>query len=273
MFWNDFIKLIGPSSAGYVILFSSYGSPGDNPLAFPTPTTIPHAAVTPIYIPEGQRISLQPRPWAGRGPIEGDDGLGLLLTYPEFNDVVNGWNTCGINFSPVLLEGIYSFTQGHVGILILLLNAFITQRDIRGKIKQHAQLTLIDLQSALFTTPVFHHTLRNDFAARSLPRISSTTPMSSLQDPAIAAVFRRLLASKSIREETDVGSGTHQVSHDALAVCFLNGWVHSDLEPATTDLGVARRVYILPSRCHEWYISCALLPPSAILSPFSTHPV
>ena len=56
VFWNDFIKLIGPSSAGYVILFSSYGSPGDNPLAFPTPTTIPHAAVTPIYIPEGQQI-------------------------------------------------------------------------------------------------------------------------------------------------------------------------------------------------------------------------
>ena len=78
--------------------------------------------------------------------------------------------------------------------------------------------------------------------------------MSSLQDPAIAAVFRHLLWSKRIVEGVD-GTEPEQINLDALAVCFLNGWAHSDLEPDGS-----RRVYVLPSRCHEWYISCALLP-------------
>lgn len=37
-------------------------------------------------------------------------------------------------FFPIATREIYSFTQGHVGILILLLNAFIEQRDIRVKV-------------------------------------------------------------------------------------------------------------------------------------------
>ncbi|KAF8455661.1 hypothetical protein BGX38DRAFT_1166007 [Terfezia claveryi] len=278
-FWNDYLKTIDYNFPGYVVLFSSYGSPGDNPLTtlYPPP---PSSHMTPIHVSEEQRISLQPRPWAGntrRSNLHygtaGDEGLGLLLTHDEYKDVVKGWNI-GCNHTPPvifgqnLLEGIYSFTQGHVGVVTLILQALANHRSIHRKINLRQPVMLEDLQETLFKTLAFHKTLLSGLApaARTFPTVTSPDErIPSLQNPSIAEVFWFLIRHKRIREWVDVGDAKDQVKAKALEVCFRAGWVHADLDldtlhNADSDMRMNSKVYILPSRCHEWYISCALVP-------------
>ena len=146
-FWNDFIKNID-CSPNYVILFSSYGSPGTNTLEIPLSTYYQPLART--YIAQGRRISLH--------------------------------------------------------------------------------------------------------SARSLPTVVGQAGVPSLQDPAIAHLFRFLLCHKRICESTDVGLSKDLVDHTALLTCFSMGWVHADL--VYPDSRFYDNVYVLPPRFHEWYISC-----------------
>jgi len=170
-FWSDFIKAIDESFKGYVIVVSSYSNrPGPTPHEFPfTLSQNPvFPCVTPIDVSEPQRISLQPRPWLRslhtRPPTPGDQGLGLPPSRDEFQEVVDWWNANHnafllVAFSDELVDGIFSFTQGHVGIVRLLLSAFTGHYVIRKKINQRVTLGLHDFQEALFTTPTFHQSL------------------------------------------------------------------------------------------------------------------
>ena len=72
--WNDFIKGLSPGSGPFVALFSSYGSPSEQPLGSDSPTP------TPIYFRSDQRISI-------RRSSQNPD-LALLFSRTEFDDVV-----------------------------------------------------------------------------------------------------------------------------------------------------------------------------------------
>ena len=101
--WNDFIKSLSPSSGPLIALFSSYGSPSEQPLDTPTPT--------PIYFQPEQRISIRR---SSQNPE-----LALFFSRAEFDDVVE--RVCkyhsrhGQAFlpSPNLVDYVWEITNGH----------------------------------------------------------------------------------------------------------------------------------------------------------------
>lgn len=297
-FWNDCIKSVDETSPGHIIVFSSYGSPGANPLANEKLKS-PHfvRSITPIFVSGDQRISLQPRAWSGTLDIPGDQGLGLLLSLEEYRDVVDRWCNSKrssthrrINFAQDLLDALYCFTQGHVGVVKVILNALYGGPHVRSRIAAGETLFLRHLQEALFITPTLHHQLLQGIvpAARCLPTVSSygDADEPSLQEPRMARMMKFLLAHKRIRESHDIGLGPSQVDPFAVGEAFIRGWIHADLDPhhhphggaatanpsPTNGPGQAEggRVYVLPSRFHEWYVSCVLTPPHNALVAFPT---
>ncbi|KAF8448180.1 hypothetical protein BDZ91DRAFT_787040 [Kalaharituber pfeilii] len=244
VFWNDYIKPIDRTTA----------LPGPNPLELPRANR-----QTPLTINPEQRISLQPR------PSEYDEGLGLLLTYDEYCDVVALWNQARerpLNIHESLLSGLWHFTQGHAGVVA-------QHHALRTHVQQNRSLTLQDLQNVVLQDRLLWKTCGNmEGATRGLP------PIAALQNIAIASVFRHVIMNKYILEPSD--DTTKLVDQDGLNTCFERGWLHADLapgidhldleEPITADSSPTpnRRIYVFPSRFHEWYVSCALarqLPP------------
>jgi hypothetical protein len=103
--WNAFIKTITPSSGPKVVLFSSYGSPSEQPLGSDIPTP------TPIYFRSDQRISI-------RRSSQNPD-LALLFSRTEFDDVVE--RVCkhysqygqAFHLSLELVDYLWEITNGH----------------------------------------------------------------------------------------------------------------------------------------------------------------
>ena len=103
--WNAFIKAITPSSGPKVVLFSSYGSPSEQPLGSDSPTP------TPIYFRSDQRISI-------RRSSQNPD-LALLFSRTEFDDVVE--RVCkhhsqygqAFHLSLELVDYLWEITNGH----------------------------------------------------------------------------------------------------------------------------------------------------------------
>lgn len=73
-FWNCFLKLIDKTQGVYVVLFSSYSSPGGRPVDL--------VGVTPPILHPNQRISLM---WTVSTEF---DPVGLLFTREEATEVV-----------------------------------------------------------------------------------------------------------------------------------------------------------------------------------------
>jgi hypothetical protein len=118
--WNDFIKYIGGSESGpLVVLFSSYGSPSDSPLAgeykLPTPT--------PYEFNPNQRVSI-------RRLYGNNRDISLYFTRQEFNEVlarIRGQYANGQPFNPSdeLIEYIWELCNGHPGGTTTVLKALI----------------------------------------------------------------------------------------------------------------------------------------------------
>lgn len=105
-FWNTFLKLIDKTQGVYVVLFSSYGSPGRRPIDL--------VGVTPPILHPDQRISLMWTVSPGFGPV------GLLFTREEAAEVValaTEHHQDTPNFAPELLDWLYELSTGHAGAL------------------------------------------------------------------------------------------------------------------------------------------------------------
>ncbi|KAF8457045.1 hypothetical protein BDZ91DRAFT_786064 [Kalaharituber pfeilii] len=272
VFWNDYIKPIDRSSTTYVIMFSSYGSPGANPLELPRANR-----QTALTINPEQRISLQPR------PSEYDEGLGLLLTYDEYCDVVALWNQARgrpLNIHESLLSGLWHFTQGHAGVVHLLLNQVAQHHALRTHVQQNRSLTLQDLQNVVLQDRLLWKTCGNmEGATRGLP------PIAALQNIAIASVFRHVIMNKYILEPSDDTTKLvdqlprwpeymlrEEMSPIArygtpldLALSVVRGFRPSQLQPSMSAIGPGSALRPLEATYRdEWYRSCMALFPSCV---------
>jgi len=99
--WNTLFKPISdnPSILHHrIIIFTSYGSP-----------TRINAPVTPMQIMEQQMVTLV--------PVDHHDGLGavgLYLTWPEFEELVN---LRKYSFDPACLDFVFKISSGHAGAI------------------------------------------------------------------------------------------------------------------------------------------------------------
>lgn len=113
-FWNCFLKLIDYTQGVYVVLFSSYGSPGGRPVDL--------VNVTPPVLRPDQRISLV---WTAS---PGFDPVGLLFTREEAIEVValaTEHHQDTPNFAPELLDWLYDLSTGHAGALNSLIQILL----------------------------------------------------------------------------------------------------------------------------------------------------
>jgi hypothetical protein len=122
-FWTDFIKTVAISGdeSRRVILFSSYGSPTENPVMHGGPGS------PPMVLSANQRVSI-------RSLSDNNREVALYFTRLEFDDVVTrvckGASKDGQPFcpSPELLDYVWEFSNGHPGATRAVLDALINSK-------------------------------------------------------------------------------------------------------------------------------------------------
>jgi hypothetical protein len=112
--WNSFLKSIHEYNCR-AIIFANYGSP--------TSTGVKN---TNMFIPDPSRVTLHPIDYKdGRQPV------GLLLTRPEFDDLVSRrYPSEQHSFHATFLDSIFSLTVGHVGAVCDLLAVILALDDV-----------------------------------------------------------------------------------------------------------------------------------------------
>ena len=216
--WNTLFKPISdnPSTLHHhIIIFMSYGSP-----------TRINAPGTPMHIKQPQMVTLV--------PIDHHDGLeavGLYLTWPEFEEIIN---LRKYSFDPACLDFIFRISSGHMGAVIDVINVISCDNVnliafIQIRIWCYISVTLenhsIPKNFHCFQFfPTFHC---SSPVCRTLGYqcLSERSPWQWVfQIPAVARILHTALCYNVIMD----AMFPEEEESAALKWCFAQGWLHAD---------------------------------------------
>ncbi|PGH00845.1 hypothetical protein AJ79_08097 [Helicocarpus griseus UAMH5409] len=231
-FWNDLIKSITYGCFPYVALFTSYGSPGSEPINYRTPT--------PIYSLPEQRVSL----W----PTTANPELGLFFSREEFNDitarVLEHHSQHGQHFllSEDLKEFVYRMTSGHASAVRCLLDGLALSEEFREFRKTSSPISLdIAMQCFSEDTFILHCIEKFGYATfgRGPPKNEFLRNNAS-----ITQFLREIVACRLCEDKPE--------QNRSLDICYQNGWLHGTL------LDDGKVAYVFTTALHRRYLEHVL---------------
>jgi hypothetical protein len=280
--WSDLFKAVQPL-VGYpfIILFSSYGSPGRGYVNFEE-RHIP----TPMVFAAGQQIALRPDesidnrlPMARKSTRSSTwRPVGLLLDEDEAIDIVTRYASAATP-SPSLSEeakkGFFQVSGGHAGLLTSLVNGlqdipvsvphhlhskvfngsniFSHEQEIYALMRRNIPLDWETTNNHLFSQP------QNLFASiDKSPFTRGLPPSEILQSSAVARVFKKAIAEDGIVVQSSLGKKSED--HETLQSIWRNGWLHAEMSQG----GIR---YVFATQIHRWYVH---FPVRCMLSTYET---
>ncbi|TDL19513.1 hypothetical protein BD410DRAFT_830314 [Rickenella mellea] len=224
--WEFFFKDQVMAGASYrVALFCGYGSPTSEPNFYPRGT--------PLILEPLSCISLSPRDDIG------GEGIGLLLSQPEFDEYMAHFNAFPLDSS--FLETLYAWTAGHAGAIESIWRIIESQR--KGGLEAYTVNDFLNLNP---WKDFFKNLGRTGFA-RGLPT------RADLHDVNIAKFMRKLL------QNFEVSIGKTREEKEVVQFCHRKGWIQSNVENEQV-------IYSFASNLHGVYVSLLFSPSTSNIS-------
>ncbi|KAL1989237.1 hypothetical protein VTN96DRAFT_3784 [Rasamsonia emersonii] len=219
-----------------VILFSSWGSATSRSEAL---------SGTPIYLSDGQRISIRPSE---------ESAPSVFFTHAELLDVIERVKECEAQYGqkflpdPDVVEYVWKITNGHPAAVRATLKILATSEDIRQFRKNSSVIPLdIALRVLGEDTNLVSKLVVEPALRRGLP------PRQFLQrKPGVVEVLRNVLLSSCVEGvwEPDEQGNLHQVD-ECVNICYRQGWLQAELAPKEDIDGLEKTVYVFPSVLHQ----------------------
>ncbi|TDL19522.1 hypothetical protein BD410DRAFT_842059 [Rickenella mellea] len=231
--WEYFIKDQVQSGFLYrAVLFCGYGNPSNRPVWY--------SGGAPPVIGPWSRVSL--RRQNERGGDDDEEGVGLLLSRPEFDEYM-----ANLKYFPLdsrFRDMVYEWTTGHAGAIDAIWQIIKSEKQ-NGSLEAY---TVEDFYQLNPWEAFFTKLGRADFVCGLPTKIE-------MQNPNVANVMRKLLKNWTI------GTGETEEEKEAVRTCHENGWIQADLIKAS--LFDEKIVYSFASPLHRVYISQQFTLPDA----------
>jgi hypothetical protein len=252
--WTIFFKAIDASTCNpFVVLFSSYGSPGRGNAGFyeemhnPTPMKFgPNMLISlrpDKHVNPSQLITTRPD---GSIDVHTTRPVGLLLEVDEATDVMKrNAPVTGYRFLSADLESnLFLISDGHVGVLRAIIAVLPGVPKLCALMRKQTPLNLQTVREHLLGQPLtFFRELGNSPFTRGLP------PVNILQNTVVARIFKRAIACDGIYQSDFMKE--NKESKATLEKIWRNGWLHADM--SNNDVR-----YVFASTIHRWYCACLL---------------
>ncbi|KAB8271027.1 hypothetical protein BDV30DRAFT_250200 [Aspergillus minisclerotigenes] len=217
--WASFFNSAGPGWSVFIVLFMSYGSPGEGLEGF-----------------EAEFIS---------GLYLAQKPVGLLLDENEAMHVVTRYVSAAIQPSPSLppdlKKGFFLTSSGHVRLLTSLTHVLHDVLELYDLVQRGVSIDWPTTSKILSSQPRKFFDLLSGYPfSKGLPTLNS------LRDPITAQVFKTAIAHDGIYKAS-LRTGSKELKY-ALRDIWRNGWLHA--VESNWDIR-----YIFASQIHRWYIS------------------